>query len=149
LLPTAARKRAKCKPWEFDYEDNSLLPGIAFHKLCFDMLCDRVNLSPKTLFRVLDKLWDPFAALAGGVKEVDYGRIVHNQGQEYEIVSGDPELVSCPRVFIRVCDVHIQCHASYIGVLPGDIFRIILSYVREEDYLFWENLSGGSTSHFE
>lgn len=99
------------------------------------MLCEEVHLSPKQLFLALDKLWDPFAGLGGGLEGVQYGDIIRNQGQAYQIVSGEQDFVSCPTVFIRVVGVHSQRSVSCIGVFPADIFRLILSHVREEDLI--------------
>jgi hypothetical protein len=108
------------------------VPGVLLHDFCFSEFLAPLSVAPRKLFRALGRLFvdDWHQQLEG----VEYDpRVLDNQGQDYELKTGEGPLVSDPKPLGRVTHVHADRPARIVGALsvipPEIVFHKILSFL--------------------
>lgn len=109
-------------------------PGVLLHSACYQLLQPHIShMSVPELFRFFGSKVDDCSQCVDGV---DYGEIQENQGQDYEMVSGQRWMVTCPSPICQVQGIHKNPCGTPPGdfsVLSSDLMCHLLDFFEVED----------------
>jgi hypothetical protein len=121
---------------KINWDDDDIVPGVPLHECCWRLIKDDVkDYTIPQLFKVLgDKIGD----CDQNVEGVDYGAILENQAQDYELNSGQQWMVTYPFPIIRATNVHKDSCGTPPGdfsALPQDVMLLLLDNFEVSDIL--------------
>lgn len=109
------------KPWEADDDGDDELPGILLHEECWRIMLETHPTLKKAPIRELFKTFSSLLPNYGQcLVGIDYGHIVANQGQDYNLRSGEAELITFPKSICLLQKLH-RDNIEELALLSGEL----------------------------
>jgi len=118
---TSIPEKKKKRKWDDESDnDDTEIPGIPLHNICWNLLEPHVtSIKVNHLFSTLKKY---YPQVGNNLESIDYGEILENQGQDYELKDNQQYLLSNPTIFAEIYGLH----NNQINQLPGDFAKLAL-----------------------